>query len=48
MRYSNRRFKVVVSLLTLASAVTFYAAARLIVHYFRFSLMIEQRLSGER
>jgi len=46
--YSRRRFKIVVGLLALVSAVAFYAATRLIIHYFRFSHMIELRLSGER
>jgi len=46
--YSRRRFKIVASILTVASVALFYAAASLITHYFRFSQMIEARLKGER
>jgi len=46
--YSRRRFQVVVALLTLIFLPIVIGASVLIYHYARFSVMVEQRLQGER
>jgi penicillin-binding protein 1B len=46
--YSARRFRVVVVLLTLVFLPIVIGAALLIFHYMRFSVMVEQRLRGEK
>lgn len=47
-RYSRRRLRLTVALLSVISIVAFYTAATLIYYYFDFSRQIDQRLRGER
>jgi penicillin-binding protein 1B len=46
--YSKSRFRIVVALLTLIFLPIVIGASVLIYHYARFSVMVEQRLQGER
>jgi penicillin-binding protein 1B len=46
--YSARRFRIVVSLLTLVFLPIVIGASLFVYQYMRFSLMVEQRLRGER
>jgi len=46
--YSPQRFRVVVALLTLIFLPIVIGASVLIYHYVRFSVLVEQRLQGER
>jgi len=46
--YSKQRFRLVVALLTLIFLPIVVGASFLIYHYVRFSVLVEQRLQGER
>jgi penicillin-binding protein 1B len=46
--YSPQRFRLVVALLTLIFLPIVVGASVLIYHYVRFSVLVEQRLQGER
>ena len=46
--YSARRLRIVVALLTIIFLPLVIGASLLIYQYLRFSVMVEQRLSGEK
>ena len=46
--YSTRRFRIVVALLSLVFLPIVVGASLLIYQYLRFSVMVEQRLTGEK
>jgi penicillin-binding protein 1B len=46
--YSNRRFWIVVSLLTVLTLPLVFGAAGLVYYYLRFGAMVDERLSDER